>query len=208
MKLKSAGQTDAAFEKFELAARLAPHNIEILTARELTRQQLVMQALKQGNQAMLDGNEIVAMADFRRALELDPTNDYALQRLRDSIPVDEEPVSQTMRVVEQSTPIEMQPAAAHHDFHYKGDAKGLLTQIAQTYGITAQFDDSVQPKRVRFDIEDVNFATAMEMATQVTKTFWIPLCGQANSLRGRYGRVPAQLSAHVIAHLLPARPGH
>jgi general secretion pathway protein D len=175
VKLKSAGQMDAALEKFELAAKLAPHNVEFLTAREFTRQQLVMQFLKQGNQAMLDHNEIVAMADFRRALEFDPSNEYALQRLRDTMPLDEEPVSKNMRVVEQSTPIEMQPTAKHQDFHYKGDGKGLLTQVAQAYGITAQFDDSVQPKRVRFDIEDVNFATAMEAATRVTKTFWIPL---------------------------------
>jgi general secretion pathway protein D len=175
VKLKSAGQMGAAFEKFELAAKLAPHNVEFVTAREFTRQQLVMQFLKQGNQAMLDHDEIVAMADFRRALEFDPSNEYALQRLRDSMPLDEEPVSHNMRVVEQSTPIEMQPTAKHQDFHYKGDGKGLLTQVAQAYGITAQFDDSVQPKRVRFDIEDVNFATAMEAATRVTKTFWIPL---------------------------------
>ena len=175
VKLKSAGQMDAAFEKFELAAKLAPHNVEFLTAREFTRQQLVMQFLKQGNQAMLDHNEIVAMADFRRALESDPTNEYALQRLRDSIPLDEEPVSRNMRVVEQSTPIEVQPTVKHQDFHFKGDGKGLLTQVAQAYGITAQFDDSVQPKRVRFDIEDVNFATAMEAATSVTKTFCVPL---------------------------------
>ena len=175
MKLKSSGNLDAAFEKFELAAELAPHNVEYLTAREFTRQQLVMQALKQGNQAMLDHNEIVAMADFRRALEFDPTNEYALQRLSDSIPLDEEPLSRNMRVVEQSTPIEMQPAAKHHDFHYRGDAKALLTQVAQAYGITAQFDDSVQQRRVRFDIEDVNFATAMETVTRVTKTFWVPL---------------------------------
>ena len=175
VKLKSAGQMDAALEKFELAAKLAPHNVEFLTAREFTRQQLVMQFLKQGNQAMLDHNEIVAMADFRRALEVDPSNEYALQRLRDSIPLDEEPVSRSMRVVEQSTPIEMQPTAKHQDFHLKGDGKGLLTQVAQAYGITAQFDDSVPSKRVRFDIEDVNFATAMETVTRVTKTFWIPL---------------------------------
>jgi hypothetical protein len=115
------------------------------------------------------------MADFRRALEYDPTNEYALQRLRDSIPLDEEPVSRNMRVVEQSIPIEVQPAAKHQDFHFKGDGKGLLTQVAQAYGITAQFDDSVPQKRVRFDIEDVNFATAMEAATRVTKTFWVPL---------------------------------
>ena len=175
VKLKLAGQMDAALEKFELAAELAPHNVEFLTAREFTRQQLVMQFLKQGNQAMLDHNEIVTMADFRRALEYDPTNEYALQRLRDSIPLDEEPVSRNMRVVEQSIPIEVQPAAKHQDFHFKGDGKGLLTQVAQAYGITAQFDDSVPQKRVRFDIEDVNFATAMEAATSVTKTFWVPL---------------------------------
>jgi hypothetical protein len=175
VKLKSSGNLNAAFEKFALAAELAPHNVEYLTARELTRQQLVMQALKHGNQAMLDHDEIVAMADFRRALEFDSTNEYALQRLRDSMPLDEEPLSQNMRVVERSTPIEMQPAATHHDFHYRGDAKALLTQVAQAYGITAQFDDSVQQQRVRFDIEDVNFATAMEVVTRVTKTFWVPL---------------------------------
>ena len=175
IKLKSSGNLNAAFEKFALAAELAPHNVEYLTARELTRQQLVMQALKHGNQAMLDHDEIVAMADFRRALEFDSTNEYALQRLRDSMPLDEEPPSQNMRVVERSTPIEMQPAATHHDFHYRGDAKALLTQVAQAYGITAQFDDSVQQQRVRFDIEDVNFAPAMEVVTRVTKTFWVPL---------------------------------
>ena len=178
LKLKSSGKLDAAFEKFELAAELAPHNAEYITAREFTRQQLVMDALKQGNQAMRDHDEVVAMADFRRALEFDPTNEYALQRLRDSIPLDEAPLSQSVRVVEQSTPIEMQPAAKHRDFHFRGDARTLLTQVAQAYGITAQFDESVQQRRVRFDIEDVNFATAMETATRVTKTFWVPLAAK------------------------------
>ncbi len=175
MKLKSSGNLDAAFEKFELAAKLAPRNAVYLTAREFTREELVMQALKQGNQAMLDHDEIVAMAAFRRALEFDPTNEYALQRLTDSMPLDDEPISRNMRVVEQSTPIEMQPSAAHHDFHYRGDARAMLTQVTQAYGITAQFEDSVVQKRVRFDIDDVNFATAMEVATRVTKTFWVPL---------------------------------
>ncbi len=175
MKLKSSGKLDTAFEKFEQAAELAPHNVEYLTARELTRQQLVMEALKRGNQAMLDHNEIVAMAEFRRALEFDPTNDYALQRLSDSLPLDEPVPGQTMRVVEQSTPVEIQPAAKHHDFHFRGDTKTLLTQVTQAYGVTAQFDNSVQQPRVRFDIEDVNFATAMEAVTRVTKTFWVPL---------------------------------
>src|SRR5271165_2494879 len=175
MKLKSSGKLDQAFRKFEQAAELDPHNLDYITAREFTRQQLVMEALQRGNKAMLNHNEIVGMAEFRRAAEYDPTNDFALQRLRDSMPEELEPAPQKMRVVEQSTPIELQPSGAHHDFHFRGDAKALLTQVTQAYGVVAEFDDSVQQRRVRFDIEDVNLATAMQAATQVTKTFWVPL---------------------------------
>ena len=175
MKLKSSGHLDLAFEKFEQASELSPHNLDYITAREFTRQQLVMQALERGNKAMLENKEIVAMAEFRRATEYDPTNDFAIQRLRDSMPEELEPISHGMRIVEQSTPIELQPSEAHHDFHYRGDARALLTQVTQAYGVVAEFDDSVQQRRVRFDIENVNFATAIDAAMHVTKTFWVPL---------------------------------
>lgn len=175
MKLKSAGKLDQAYDKFERAAELNPYNVDYITAREFTRQQLVMEALNRGNKAMQENKEIVAMAEFRRATEYDPTNDFAVQRLRDSLPEEMQPVSQSMRVVEQSTPIELMPSEAHHDFHFRGDARTLLTQVAQTYGIVAEFDDSIQQRRVRFDIEDVNFGTAIDAAMRVTKTFWVPL---------------------------------
>ncbi len=174
LKLKSKGNLEVAFDKFSSASELDPRNVSYVTAREFSREELAMKALKQGNKAMLDGNEIVAMAAFRRALEYDPTNDYALQRLRDSIPEDQQP-TQKASVVEQSVPVQLQPSAPHRDFHFRGDARTLLTQVAQAYGISAQFDDSVQQRRVHFDIQDVNFATAMEAANAVTKTFWVPL---------------------------------
>jgi len=174
-KLKSAGKLDQAFDKFQRAAELNPHNLDYITAREFTRQQLVMQALERGNKAMLEKKEIVAMAEFRRATEYDPTNDFAIQRLRDSLPDDMQPTVQTMRVVEQSTPIQLMPSEAHHDFHFRGDARTLLTQVAQAYAMVAEFDDSVQQRRLHFDIDDVNFATAMDAATKATKTFWVPL---------------------------------
>ena len=176
-KLKAAGKLDQALPKFERAAELNPHSVEYLTAREFTRQQLVMQALDRGNKAMLEHGEIAAMAEFRRALEYDPTNDFALQRLRDSLP-SEAPLSPGVRIVERSTPIELQPDSAKRDFHLRGDARTMLTQVAQAYGITAQFDESLPQRRVRFDVQDVNFATAMLLAGQVTKTFWIPLSGK------------------------------
>lgn len=174
LKLKSKGNLDGAFAKFTSASELEPRNLDYVTAREFTRQELAMAALKQGNKAMLDGNEIVAMAAFRRALEYDPTNDYALQRLQDAIPPDEHSL-QPVSVVEQSVPIVLQPNAPHQDFRFRGDSRTMLTQVARAYGITAQFDDSVQQKRVRFEIQNVSFADAMAAASSVAKTFWIPL---------------------------------
>ena len=174
VKLKEKGHLDEAFTKFSSASQLDPTKLDYITAREFTREQLAYQALQRGNKAMLDHDEIVAMAEFRRALDYDPTNNYALQRLRDAIPenqVTDHPVS----VVEQSLPINLRPAEQHHDFHFRGDSHALLTEVTRTYGIKAQFDDSVKQQRVFFDIQDVNFATAMEAANAVTKTFWVPL---------------------------------
>jgi tetratricopeptide (TPR) repeat protein len=174
LKLRKQGDLSAAFDKFSSAAELNPLSLDYITAREFCREQLAMQALQQGNKAVLDGNEIVAMAAFQRALQYDPTNSYALQRLRDVAPEDTQRAQQ-MSVVEQSVPLELQPKPEHHDFHFKGDARSLLTEVTRAYGITAQFDESVKSQRVRFDIQDVNFATAMREANAITKTFWVAL---------------------------------
>jgi len=176
-RLSKAGDLQAAFEKFEHAAQLDPRNLEYLTAREMTRQQLVMAALDRGNKAMLDRNEVAAEAEFRRALEIDPTNEFARQRLKDSIWEADPAPSRSLRVAQNSIEVSLSPSRERKDFHYRGDARTLLTQIGRAYGITATVDDSVAAKPVRFDIEGVNFAEAMEAATRVTKSFWIPLSG-------------------------------
>ncbi len=177
LKLKASGETQAAFAKFEQASRLDPRNIEYITAREFARQQLVMEALERGNKAMQAKNEVDAAAEFRQALEYDPSNEFARQRLKDSIWESGVPQSRTVHVAEKSIEISVSPSAERKDFQFRGDSRTLLTQIAKAYGITATIDDSVQTRRVHFELQQVNFATAMEAATSVTKTFWIPLSG-------------------------------
>ena len=206
LKLKSSGNLDAAFDKFETAAKLAPRNVEFLTAREFTRQELVMHAIQLGNKAMLDKKDIVAMAAFRQALEYDPSNDFARQRLRDSIASDQGS-SRILRMVENSTEVRVQPGEARHDFHYRGDGKTLLTQVAQAYGLTAIFDDSVQQRRVHFDVEDVNFDDATELATRVTKTFWVPLSAHqlffaADTVENRRNFERMSLSTFYVTELI------
>ncbi len=177
LRLKASGKSEAAYEKFVRAAELNPRNVEYATARELTRQELVMAALDRGNKAMSGLNDVVATSEFRKALELDPTNEFARQRLKDVIWEDTPAPSHTLQIAQKSLEVELSPSAERKDFHFKGDSRSLLTQIARSYGITATIDDSVQTRQVRFDIDKVTFENAMGAATQVTKAFWIPLSG-------------------------------
>ena len=174
VKLKKSGELEQAYDKFEEAANLDPHSVDYVTAREITREELAMDAINRGNKALSEKKEIVAMAEFRRALQFDPQNEFATQRLRESVWHDA-PGTGKMRIADGSDEILLQPNSAHHDFHFRGDEQSLLTAVGKAYGITVTFDDSVKTTRSRFDIEDVNFATAMEAATSVTKTFWIAL---------------------------------
>jgi general secretion pathway protein D len=175
LKLDSSGKTLQAFGAFEEAARLVPRNVEYLSAREITRQKLVYEHLEQGNSELFAGRQVEALAEFHNALHLDPTNDFAMQRLRDALGTGPSPVPGGPRVLASAGWIDLQPRPETHAFNFVGDSTFLLQQVAAAYGIHAQIEDTVPARRVRFDVGAVDFATAMQAAGAITKTFWSAL---------------------------------
>ncbi len=174
LKLEHSNRLEEAFAEFEQAARLAPQDMQFLTAREMARQQLVYDYLQRGNTSMLKGRPGEALGEFRSAINLDPQNEFAQQRLRDALGSSAPKVS-APQVVANTAEIELAPLQRRADFHYRGDARGLISEIGATFGIAVTFDDSVAARRVRFDIENVDFYTAMQAASAVTKSFWTPI---------------------------------
>jgi general secretion pathway protein D len=172
LKLQHEKRTDEAFSQFETAARLAPAEVTYVTARELTRQQLVFDQLERGNSELLKGRQVEALAAFRNALYLDPQNEFAQQRLRDALGEWAPRPSAAPRVLADAGEIQVSPNQVRVDFHYRGDSRGLLTQVTAAFGVTIVFDDSVVSRPVRFDVGDVDFYRAMRAACQVTHTFW------------------------------------
>jgi tetratricopeptide (TPR) repeat protein len=180
MKLKKKGRLEEAEAHFEIAANLAPKNVDYVTARELTREQAVMAAIQRGNQAMEKNSPIEAQADYREALHIDPNNQFAQQQLRNALPAissSDQPVRYSDGSDDEkwAAPIELAPENVQKEFSYRGDSRGLMTAVMQAYGITATIDDTVQSKRVRFDIDSTDFVHAADAACAVTKTFWVPL---------------------------------
>ncbi len=172
LKLKKAGKDEAALEAFEEAARLAPGNIEYLTARELVRQDLVYQNIRRGSDLVTANRPVEATAAFQQALNLDPENEFARQRLQETV---EQFTPKSRLRIEQAAEIQVQPAPGTKDFHYRGDARGLLQAVTSAFRVKMVVDNSFIPRPVRFDLEGADFSTAMRMASRVTKSFWVPL---------------------------------
>jgi general secretion pathway protein D len=166
---------DDAYQEFDTAARLVPRNLEYLTALAVARAGLVSEHVKRGNDDLSKGLQIEAQAEFRSALNLDPDNSFAEQRLEESLGEWAPSPSPGVRPVQYATELHVIPKPEKHSFHFRGDSRQLLTQVASTFGLVAELDQSVVSRRVHFDLDDVNFYTAMEAACDVTGTFWTPL---------------------------------
>ena len=84
VKLQDHRQLEDAFTKFDTASRLAPQDVQFLTAREVVKARLVFEHVQRGNILMLEDARARAAAEFSAALDLDPDNQFARERLADA----------------------------------------------------------------------------------------------------------------------------
>jgi len=175
VKLEKNHRLEEAFANFERASQLLPRDVQYVTVKEMVRQQLVFDHIQRGNAALTKGNQVAALGEFRAALQLDPQNEFANQRLKDALGEWAPQVKQGAQIVEDSGELHVSPRPGLQSFHFRGDSKTLLTQVANAYGISPTLDDSLVSRRVYFNVENVDFFTAMNLACRVTKSFWSSL---------------------------------
>ena len=176
LKLQDRQQLEEAFTQFDEASRLVPQNPQFLTARELVKAQLVFNHVERGNVLLLENSRMPAAAEFRAAIELDPGNQFALERLDEATrePAPRAPKALPVRLADTGE-IHLEPRSDRATFHFSGDVRGLFSELATAYGVNAQFDESMQNRPVLFNIEDADFFTAVKLACQVSKTMWTAL---------------------------------
>ena len=176
VKLRDHRKLEEAFTQFDTASRLAPQDVQFLTAREQVKAQLVFEHVRQGNLLMLENARARASAEFRAALEFDSENEFVRERLAESTRemAPPRPWSLPLKIAD-SGEIHLEPKAGRATFHYSGEVRGLYAELSAAFGVTAQFDDSVQARQVRFNVDNVDFFTALKLVGQVSKTMWAAL---------------------------------
>jgi len=176
LKLEDRQRFEEAFVEFDEASRLVPQDAHFFSAREVAKSQLVFQHTERGEAFLANAQPEPAVAEFRAALKLDPDNGYMQKRLADALREVATPLAGGMPVMlADSGEIHLEAKAARATFHYRGDVRGLFAELASAFGVSTQFDDSVQTKAVRFYVDDVDFFTALNLACRVSKSMWAAL---------------------------------
>ncbi|MGA7892818.1 MAG: type II and III secretion system protein [Candidatus Sulfotelmatobacter sp.] len=176
LKLEDRQRFAEAYVEFDEASRLVPQDAHFFSAREVAKSQLVFQHTERGEAFLANAQREPAVAEFRAALKLDPDNDYMQKRLAEALRDVAAPTPGAMpALLADSGEIHLEPKTARATFHYRGDVRGLFTELASAFGVSTQFDDSVQTKSVRFYVDDVDFFTALNLACRVSKSMWTAL---------------------------------
>jgi tetratricopeptide (TPR) repeat protein len=173
VKFQEHQRPEEAFARFDEAARLAPQNLQFLTAREIVKAQLVFNHVQRGNLLLLENARARAAAEFRTALDLDPDYEFARERLAEAVREMAPELPRALPVhLADSGEIHLETGSERATFHFSGDVRDLFAELSAAYGVTPQFDDSVLARQVRFNVDDVDFSTALKLACQVSKTMW------------------------------------
>jgi general secretion pathway protein D len=181
VQLEQERRLQEALDRFDKASRLVPQDAQYLTAREMVKAELVFKHVQRGNELLLENAHAQAATEFRAALDLDAENAFARERLEEAnhemMPT---PAPAALHwavpaTTVDSSEIHLEPTDGRATFHYSGDVPGLFAGLAAAYGVSVQFDDAMKPRQVRFNVDDVDFPTALRLACRVSKSMWTPL---------------------------------
>ena len=181
VKFEQQHRLPEALDRFDKALRLVPQEMQYLTAREVVKSELIFSHVQRGNELLLENSHAPAATEFRAALDLDPENSYARERLEEAnrglaLTPAPAPLHWALPVTTiDSSEIHLEPADLRATFHYSGNVRGLFAELSAAYGVTVQFDDSLKAREVRFNVDDVDFLTALRLACRVSKNMWTPL---------------------------------
>jgi type II secretory pathway component GspD/PulD (secretin) len=71
--------------------------------------------------------------------------------------------------------INLQPSSAVKSFHLHADSRDALRNVAAAYGIRAVIDNSVVPKMLDLNLDNVNYEQAMKLMKDMANVIVVPL---------------------------------
>jgi type II secretory pathway component GspD/PulD (secretin) len=174
MKLARKKQFDDALNNLKDARAISPLDTVYSSAEKAIQEKVVAENMGRGNKAMQTGDASTALTSFRRAAEVDPTNEYAQQRLRDALPAHTD-LGGAASLRAEMGETRLRPTSGVQNVDFRGSSTELLRQFAQGFGITTVPDQGLTPRNIRIKLDNVNWETGSEILGRLCKVLIIPM---------------------------------
>src|SRR5258708_29524681 len=172
-KPEADGRFDEALLAYDEAALLAPQNLALFGRGAALRSRLIREHVDKAEQLALAGKLPQAKEELNVAMRIDPTNNVVAERYAqmESMREDEPPLPTT----EIAGLPRLKPQPGRHSFDLRGETRSAYEQVGQAFGVKAVFDPDVVSRPVRWQLDNVDFNTAVSLLGSTTGTFWRPV---------------------------------
>ena len=171
-----------AYEDYYKAYQKNPKDLAFKTSYERIKVQAAGICVTRGEKLRDQGDMSGALAEFMRALEIDPTYELAQQNIKAVREKLDNPGGKgesslrdpTGDVSQMSAPVLLKPASDETlpAVHMVADAKEVYQTIGKIAGINVLFDPDYQSKRITVDLQNVSLLDALHIVGLDSKTFW------------------------------------
>src|ERR1700680_5000851 len=178
---------ESAYDFYRQAYDLKPKDLRYRAAFERSRFLAASSHVHRGQKLRDDGNMDEAVAEFRKALDIDPSLFIAKQELNRTLKIINDarnpppqaagpPNSLERRVKEAQGPVELAPISnVPITVKLTEDSKVIYQTIGQLAGINVLFDPDYTPRVINVDLNGVTLEEALEITAFESKTFWRPV---------------------------------
>src|SRR6266849_4364184 len=178
---------ESAYDFYKQAYDLKPKDLRYRAAFERSRFLAASSHVHRGQKLRDEGNMDEAVAEFRKALDIDPSLFIAKQELNRTLKIINDarnpppqaagpPNSLERRVKEAQGPAELAPISnIPITVKLTEDSKVIYQTIGQLAGINVLFDPDYTWRRIKVELNGVTLEDALEITALESKTFWRPV---------------------------------
>jgi general secretion pathway protein D len=180
---------EAAYELYKQAYDLKPKDLRYRTSFERMRSRAAQEVVHRGQVIREQGQLQEAVAEFQKALQIDPSLFMAQQELKNTLQMihDKEnpppqaagpPPGLERRIKEAGGPVELVPISnTPLTIKATDDSKVIYETIGKIAGINVLFDPDYTSRRIKVELNGVTLEEALEITALESKTFWRPVTG-------------------------------
>jgi len=178
---------EVAYDFFKQAYDLKPRDLRYRAAFERVRFEAAASMVHRGQKLREDGKLEEALAQFQKALEIDPSLFSAKQELTRTLKMINDlknpppqaagpPASLERKVHEAMGPVELAPISNVPITVKLTDKSDMVYRtIGQLAGINVLFDPDYTARQIKVELNGVTLEEALEITALESKTFWRPV---------------------------------